>query len=168
MNKESYKSNDGSNSNDKSDKSNGGSNSNDKSGKSNGGSNSNDKADKSNDGSNSKDKKPAETINSNGSISGYKINDTNGNGKWDEGEKGIQGWTIVLKAGDFHINEETVTDASGFYKFDDLPRGEYKIEEKNQNGWQHTSSPVKHIKLADEDNSRNNNFTNMLIKPTGT
>src|SRR3972149_11738297 len=56
MNKESDKSNDGSNSNDKSDKSNDGSNSNDKSDKSNDDSNSNDKSDKSKDDSNSNDK----------------------------------------------------------------------------------------------------------------
>src|SRR3989304_3255031 len=34
------------------------------------------------------------------SISGYKINDTNGNGKWDVGEKGISGWTIEIMGKD--------------------------------------------------------------------
>ena len=29
-------------------------------------------------------------------ITGFKINDTNGNGKWDAGEAGIQGWNITL------------------------------------------------------------------------
>lgn len=61
------------------------------------------------------------------SISGYKINDTNHNGKWDIGETGILGWHIRLigiastgldiKA----IGKETSTDSLGFYKFDNLP-----------------------------------------------
>lgn len=32
-----------------------------------------------------------------GNISGFNINDINGNGKWDTGEAGIQGWNITLK-----------------------------------------------------------------------
>ncbi|MFZ3166103.1 MAG: PKD domain-containing protein, partial [Candidatus Methanoperedens sp.] len=101
------------------------------------------------------------------SISGYKINDTNGNGKWDAGEKGISGWNIKLVSiGNDRKNilKEIRTDALGFYEFDDLPAGKYLIKEENQKGWRHTSSPVRNIELEKGQKSMNNNFTNMLVK----
>ncbi len=101
-----------------------------------------------------------------GSISGFKINDLNGNGKWDEGENGLSGWNIRLTgivpetAG---INMETTTDDQGFYRFENLPAGQYLIEEKNQNDFVPTSSPVKTITLVQGENSINNNFMNRLV-----
>ncbi len=102
----------------------------------------------------------------NASISGFKINDTNGNGKWDAGEKGISNWTISLigitgKGKNAKvIREETFTDTMGFYKFDNLSAGRYFVIEKLKKGFVPTSSPVKRIKLAHDENSMNNNFTN--------
>jgi hypothetical protein len=103
----------------------------------------------------------------NGSISGYEINDTNDNGKWDAGEKGLSGWnvTLISNKGDNKngnvVRKETTTDAAGFYSFDDLPAGKYTLREKLEKGFEATSSPVKNIKLAKDENSMNNNFTNM-------
>jgi parallel beta-helix repeat protein len=83
-----------------------------------------------------------------GSISGYKINDTNGNGKWDAGEKGISNWTIrligIIGKGKNAtvIRNETLTDATGFYKFDNLSAGRYFVIEKLKKGFVATSSPV--------------------------
>jgi hypothetical protein len=104
-----------------------------------------------------------------GSISGYKINDTNGNGKWNAGEKGISNWTIRLigitgKGKNAQvIRKETLTDNMGFYKFDNLHAGRYFVIEKLNKGFVPTSSPVKRIKLAQGMNSMNNNFTNMPV-----
>ncbi len=101
-----------------------------------------------------------------GSISGFKINDINGNGKWDAGEKGISNWTIRLigiigngKNAKI-IRNETFTDNTGFYKFDNLSAGRYFVIEKLKKGFVSTGFPVKRIKLAQDENSVNNNFTN--------
>lgn len=100
-----------------------------------------------------------------GSILGFKINDTNGNGRWNVGEKGIPGWTIkLISKDDGHIKDETVTDENGFYEFNDLPKGNYTIQEVMQTGWQHTSSDVRNIELRNAQKSSNNNFTNILVK----
>jgi len=83
-----------------------------------------------------------------GSISGFKINDTNGNGKWDAGENGISNWTIRLigitgKGKNAKvIRKETFTDAMGFYKFDNLSAGKYFVIEKLKKGFVPKSSPV--------------------------
>jgi hypothetical protein len=104
-----------------------------------------------------------------GSISGFKINDTNGNGKWNVGEKGISNWTIRLigivgKGKDSKvIRKETFTDAMGFYKLENLPSGRYFVIEKLKKGFVATSSPVKRIRLAQGKNSMNNNFTNRPV-----
>jgi len=104
-----------------------------------------------------------------GSISGFKINDTNGNGKWDAGEKVISNWTIrmigITGTGKDAkvIRKETFTDALGFYKFDNLPAGRYIVIEKLKRGFVPTSSPIKRIKLAQDENSMNNNFTNRPV-----
>lgn len=105
-----------------------------------------------------------------GSISGYKINDTNGNGKWDAGEKGISNWTIRLigiigNGKDSKvIRKDTFTDNMGFYKFDNLPAGRYFVIEKLIKGFVPTSSPVKRIRLTQGKNSMNNNFTNRPVQ----
>jgi S-layer protein (TIGR01567 family) len=105
-----------------------------------------------------------------GSISGFKINDTNGNGKWNADEKGISNWTIRLigitgKGKDSKvIRKDTFTNATGFYKFDNLPAGRYFVIEKLKKGFVPTSSPVKRIKLAQGENSMNNNFTNRPVR----
>ncbi len=104
-----------------------------------------------------------------GSISGFKINDTNGNGMWDLGEIGIENWNIRLigitgKGNDTKIiRKETSTDATGFYKFDNLPAGRYFVIEKLKKGFVPTGSPVKRIKLVQGESYINNNFTNMPV-----
>jgi hypothetical protein len=101
-----------------------------------------------------------------GSISGFKINDTNGNGRWNPDEKGISNWTIRLigitgEGKDTKvIRKETLTDAMGFYKFDNLSTGRYFVIEKLKKRFVPTGSPVRRIKLAMDENSMNNNFTN--------
>ena len=106
-------------------------------------------------------KKPLGT----GSISGFKINDTNRNGRWNFGEKGIPGWTIRLTGkNDRRIKDEMITDENGFYEFSDLPAGNYIVTEEMQKGWKQTSSTLRNIKIGKGRKSMNNNFTNMLVK----
>jgi len=66
-------------------------------------------------------------------VSGYKFNDLNGNGTWDGGEPGQQGWTIQIQgsAGSY----TRVTDADGLYSFEHILPGNYQVREVNQEGW---------------------------------
>lgn len=59
-----------------------------------------------------------------GSISGYKFNDLNGNGEWDENEPGLSGWIINL-GGDG--NDQDTTDEDGHYVFGELIDGDYTV-----------------------------------------
>jgi plastocyanin len=100
-------------------------------------------------------------------ISGFKINDLNGNGRLDLGEKGLSNWTIQLMGigvETHHIRKETTTNNQGFYIFKDLPAGKYLIKEELQKGFVPTSPPVKVITLVQGENSINNNFTNRPIR----
>lgn len=96
-----------------------------------------------------------------GSISGYSINDINGNGKWDTGEKGLQGWTIRLtgtsKEGTY-IRKEILTDTAGFYKFQNIPAGSYTVKEIFKTGFVPTGPSFYIISLTSGGSSVNNNF----------
>lgn len=95
-----------------------------------------------------------------GSISGFKINDINGNGRWDIGESGIPGWKIKLVSKNKKIKKEILTDAFGSYTFDNLPAGKYTVKEEKRKSWKHTSSTSRKITLKNGMKSINNNFTN--------
>ena len=49
------------------------------------------------------------------------------NGKQDAGEPGLNGITVFLLDAQRQVVAETVTDANGFYEFDDLPLGVYAV-----------------------------------------
>jgi hypothetical protein len=77
-----------------------------------------------------------------GMIFGWKWNDLNGNGEWDEGEPGLPGWTIHMEgfmAGYGYLYAETTTDENGYYQFTGLPPGDYIVWEDGQTGWIPTS-----------------------------
>jgi len=66
-------------------------------------------------------------------VSGYKFEDHNADGVRDQGDQGLEGWTIILQssAGTF----TTTTDANGFYQFEDLKPGVYQLREEPKDGW---------------------------------
>ena len=72
-----------------------------------------------------------------GEICGVKFNDLNGNGKKDDGEPGLAGWTITLTPG----GATMVTDADGHYCFEGLFTGDYTLTETLQDGWKQTLAP---------------------------
>lgn len=93
-----------------------------------------------------------------GSISGTKWNDLNGNGTRDSGEPGIAGWTIYADAnhnGQLDVNEPSaVTDSTGRYTLSGLAAGEYTIGEVAQSGWEQMSPgaasyPIRRISLSE-------------------
>ncbi|MBI5214967.1 MAG: T9SS type A sorting domain-containing protein [Ignavibacteriae bacterium] len=70
-----------------------------------------------------------------GNISGIKFYDANNNGARDTNETGLSNWKIVLKG---TVNETTFTSSDGYYEFNNLPAGAYRIHEVYQAGWQQT------------------------------
>ncbi|KCZ71074.1 hypothetical protein ANME2D_03104 [Candidatus Methanoperedens nitroreducens] len=98
-----------------------------------------------------------------GSISGYYINDTNGNGRWDADETGLSDWKVELMGiginKNRHIKKVTLTDGNGFYRFDNLPEGRYIVKEQLKKSYMPTVPRVKVIMLSKGENSINNNFT---------
>ena len=77
-----------------------------------------------------------------GEIRGSKWNDLDGDGERDEGEPGIENWTIYLddnQNGELDEGEiSTVTDANGEYVFTDVEPGSYTVTELVEEGWQPT------------------------------
>ena len=67
-------------------------------------------------------------------FSGLVFEDSNGNGVRDEGEPGLEGWTVNLKSGDTII-ATTTTGPDGAYEFTGIVPGSYTVEEVMQSGW---------------------------------
>ena len=67
-------------------------------------------------------------------ISGYKFEDENQDGIRGITEPPISGWMMTLKVGN-GIFGSVFTNGSGYYEFDDLPAGTFKIVEENRAGW---------------------------------
>ena len=61
-------------------------------------------------------------------IGDYVWIDSNGNGSQDEGEKPLEGVTVVLYDGDDNELDRTKTDNNGRYMFDNLTYGYYQVE----------------------------------------
>ena len=82
-----------------------------------------------------------------GRIEGKKFEDLNGNGVFDAGEPGLQGWVIQLEVADANgvfdgkVDAKATTDASGNYSFATLTDGKYLLSEVQQAGWVQTAGP---------------------------
>lgn len=74
-----------------------------------------------------------------GTITGTKWEDANSNGIREEGEQGLEGWTIFLDLnGNGALNEgepTAITDADGVYAFSGVTPGTYRVAEVAQAGW---------------------------------
>jgi uncharacterized repeat protein (TIGR01451 family) len=89
--------------------------------------------------------------------SGFKFEDINANGEWDEGEPGLEGWLISLYRVPAQIDiieqladpvlplgelvDQTLTAEDGSYKFTGLLPGLYYVTEENRAGWYMTVGP---------------------------
>jgi len=95
-------------------------------------------------------------------ISGYKFNDINGNGHWDQAEPPLNGWSIVISGPNGTLAATTGTGSwpAGFYEFVNLTPGIYSIDEVSQGGWSQTVSPASPFVLVAGQNSPNSNFGN--------
>jgi hypothetical protein len=110
---------------------------------------------------------------------GYKFNDENGNGVWDVGELGLNGWTINLvgtsiddKGHTHAVSMSTVTADDGdgnpgYYSFS-VPQGNYTVSEVMQPGWAQTfpgGGGTYVISLGNGDLDLDNNFGNVQYNP---
>ena len=96
-----------------------------------------------------------------GRISGYKFEDTNSNGIWDDNEYELSEWTINLFNGE--STSTTDTDEDGYYEFSGLSAGEYTVSEELQPGWVQTTpspTPTYSITVLSGTDSQQNNFGN--------
>ena len=71
-------------------------------------------------------------------VDGYKYEDMNGDGMWDEGDAGIEGWKISLYK-DGMLYDTIYTNAAGYYEFYVCKGGNYKVVEEERDGWTATS-----------------------------
>ena len=88
-------------------------------------------------------------------ISGEIFNDSNGDGKLDDGETGLSDWELYIdlnNTGSFVSGEATATtNSSGDFTFGDLAAGTYIIRVMRPSGWLQTSPANnygQHITLA--------------------
>ena len=128
------------------------------------------------------DDQPVEQPPELGLISGFKFNDLDGNGFWDDGEPGLEGWTVVLN-GELNGEIETITGADGSYSFEDLADGFYDVCEILQDDWQQTFPTVNEANIVCEsengetwgykafvegDDQAGFDFGNQQLTPTST
>lgn len=105
-----------------------------------------------------------------GSISGFKFNDEDNDGEWDESENGLEGWVIELYVGD---DEEpvatTITASDGSYSFTGLFAGVYSLLEQLQGSWVQTDGPTSanpnSIEITSGTDEENVTFGNFLFLP---
>ncbi|GEM_PF-5170377 len=91
----------------------------------------------------------------NGSISGYKFNDLNGDGTKDDAEPKLGSWTINLYDDQDVLLDSKVTDATTGYTFGNLAPGEYKVCEVGKPGWTQTTTPTCYTIEVDESGETN-------------
>ena len=107
-----------------------------------------------------------------GEIRGSKWNDLNGNGERDEGEPGIENWTIYLddnQNGELDEGEiSTTTDTNGEYVFTDVEPGSYTVTEVVEEGWQPTFPVAFEYESTDSNQPEGPVFDWVDISDVGT
>lgn len=97
---------------------------------------------------------------------GYKWNDLDGDGVWDDGEPGLEGWTIQLWK-DGVLFDTDVTDADGYYEFTGLMYGEYVVQEVLEPGWIQTYGDSYTFTCISGFEDLDNNFGNFELGRKG-
>ncbi len=88
---------------------------------------------------------------STGSVQGYVWRDDNMDGQRQEGEKGVPNITVRLSEQTYVqalAARETTTDATGFYRFTDIPPGTYILSLVSQVGLYPTTETIVEVKAA--------------------
>ncbi|HOO53398.1 MAG TPA: NosD domain-containing protein [Methanothrix sp.] len=100
-------------------------------------------------------------------INGSKFYDADGNGSWDSGEPGLEGWEVRLwDADNGTLINSTVTDLNGSYGFE-VPAGNYTVSEALMPGWVQTYPPSGNYTISLTDyNATGIDFGNLPL-PAG-
>ncbi|TSC81667.1 MAG: hypothetical protein G01um101420_913 [Parcubacteria group bacterium Gr01-1014_20] len=85
-------------------------------------------------------------LNLKGKIEGRKYHDLDKSGNLTVGDTPIQGWQVDLMSGTSTV-ASTVTDATGYYTFNNLDAGSYSVEEETRSGWQAITLSVLSITI---------------------
>lgn len=99
-------------------------------------------------------------------IEGHKYEDLDADGVLDEGEPGLEGWEIVLERdveGTWVPYATTTTDADGYYSFDGVLPGDYRISEVMQVDFDWTMSMPEDyyfVTVTNDDVLSDNDFMN--------
>lgn len=87
-----------------------------------------------------------------GAIRGYVVNDVNGNGLWDKGDRRLAGWTVYLDAnnnGKLDPGErKTTTDSNGQWWMFNVPAGSYIVRLLAPQGWTPTYPKTGFFKVT--------------------
>ncbi|MDZ7838526.1 MAG: SdrD B-like domain-containing protein [Actinomycetota bacterium] len=101
-----------------------------------------------------------------GSISGYKYEDSDGDGSTTDDLTGISGWVIELwkspsgSYDDLVLATSVTTDSDGIYSFTDVIPGYYRIKEVILTGWTNLVSAVIDIFVDSNEQEVGHNFVN--------
>ncbi|HOY46867.1 MAG TPA: SdrD B-like domain-containing protein, partial [Candidatus Dojkabacteria bacterium] len=98
-------------------------------------------------------------------IEGYKFEDRDKDGIFDNNELGIANWKISLflwneQNQEFDLKAERITKSGGWYRFDNIGPGLYKVEEETKTGWQAITSTF-HTFTATSGQDKNYDFGNI-------
>jgi hypothetical protein len=100
-------------------------------------------------------------------VSGYKWNDQDGDGIWDEGEPALEDWTIKATKGEVVKTDVTGSDGSYSFEFNQEELGEWTISEVLKDDWQQTcpASPGNHVvNLQSGTSETGKNFGNQAVE----
>lgn len=98
-------------------------------------------------------------------ISGYKFDDSNANGIWDDGETTVPGWEMKLEVWKDNAWTETgtaFTGEDGSYTFSGLMPGTYRVTEILVNGWKQTYGPQP-VEVTGGSDVTGHNFGNVRL-----
>jgi hypothetical protein len=93
-------------------------------------------------------------------IFGYKFDDRNGNGIWDQGEFGIENWTIYMWWDGNETPEVAKTDANGYYEFNGILPDVVLVYEEDKDGWTHTNETWEMFTIRSGTERRIHDFGN--------
>jgi uncharacterized repeat protein (TIGR01451 family) len=95
-------------------------------------------------------------------ISGFKIEDTNANGRWDDNEIGIPNWRIMLRnATTGEEIADIITNVDGKYEFMNQTNGIYNISEETRPNYTPTGATFRIVTVTGGDLT-DQNFTNKI------
>jgi uncharacterized repeat protein (TIGR01451 family) len=84
-------------------------------------------------------------------ICGYKWEDTNSNGIWDDNELPIENWTIYMKMNGFPTVYSTTTNETGFFCFGNLTPEVYGVWEEIRDHWTPTTPTGYKVEVKSGD-----------------